>query len=417
MATIEVEILTEDAMEEDIYRAYWLLRDDGETWARTITELRTEYDLKQRELTRIVQECGTAVSPELTCPDCQWPFILKSRTHYAELSRTTASRCTACKQAIDEARVLAEQERDAQRRSALEDRYGVAQTSRDLEPEDLSLTQAIGLFTLMSDPAVEQTGRTAPTSQWPKDRPWAHPRLADTLERELVRSGTLRAHPESPIEAFSWEEEEPNGFYPTEVSYWFDGTGTTAKNANVLVNKLTKVFREGPWPEQWLSEWPDLWDRLVLADASVYLDMKLREHRLEMKQGDGTLTALTDALATYSLGQVYNFIYRATKDSAAYYQRGGVNIRQAANSTVGRITAAVGRARASKWDMKPYGRVWNLPLTAMGEVFFTTVMWLPDMMAVRRQDVAPPPHAWSDPVANDQSDEPSESDGIEDPPF
>lgn len=121
--------------------------------------------------------------------------------------------------------------------------------------------------------------------------------------------------------------------------------------------------------------------------------MKLGEHNLEMKQGEGTLTGLVDALATFSLGQVFNFIYRATKDSAAYYQRGGMNKRQAANSTVGRISAAADRARANGWEIKSFGRPWTLPLSAIGETFFSKVMWQADMMPVVRRDAIASPHA------------------------
>lgn len=161
-----------------------------------------------------------------------------------------------------------------------------------------------------------------------------------------------------------------------------------------LLTQLNRVFREGPWPSPWLDQWRDLWDELALAYASAYLDMKLSEHHLEMKQGEGTQAALADALATFSLGQVFNFIYRATKDSAAYYQRGGVTKRQAANSTVGRISGSADRARAEGWEVKSFSRPWNLPLSAIGETFFSKVMWQADMMQVVAEGARPPIHAW-----------------------
>ncbi|MFJ5294455.1 hypothetical protein [Streptomyces sp. NPDC088348] len=140
---------------------------------------------------------------------------------------------------------------------------------------------------------------------------------------------------------------------------------------------------------------PTPWDELALSYAGRYLDMKLSEHHLSMKQGDGTRAALSDALATFTLGQVFNFIYRATKDSAAYYQRGGVTKPQAANSTVGRISSAADRARANGWEIKSFGRPWNLPLSAMGEIFFSKVMWQPDMLQVAAKDAHPPAHAYA----------------------
>jgi hypothetical protein len=172
-----------------------------------------------------------------------------------------------------------------------------------------------------------------------------------------------------------------------------------------LLNELNRVFREGPWPTAWLNQWRDLWEELAVAQAGAYLDMKLREHHLEMKQGDGTRAALADALATFSLGQVFNFIYRAAKDSAAYYQRGGVNKMQAANSTIGRIGASADRARANGWDVKSFGLPWNLPFSALAETFFSKVMWQADAMAVAMRDAQPPVHAWPTEEAADNSSE------------
>ena len=85
----------------------------------------------------------------------------------------------------------------------------------------------------------------------------------------------------------------------------------------------------------------------------------------------------------------------ATRDAAAYYQRGGVSKQQAANSTVTRIAGAASRARAEKWSVSCYKRPWTLPLTAIGEAFFTTGMWQGDMVSVVRRDAAPPRHAWA----------------------
>ncbi|MDT0459583.1 hypothetical protein RM550_28365 [Streptomyces sp. DSM 41527] len=410
MARIDLAIYTEDPDEADVLRAYWTLADDGETWAQTVAAVREKWSLKQQQLTQIIQACGTAHLPEVRCPQCGEVPWATGRKHFTELIRQGNALCDSCRAVAQVEREKAAEEVAAKQRTELLKAFPV-RCDGDLTPDDLSLFDAVALHTLFSDPAVEDAGTTTPTNIWPEERPWAPGSVRYDFERRLVRSEpvAIRAHPDSHADAFAWEGDAPTGsFYLGKVSYYLLGAADDlAARPPRLVGALNQVLREGPWPESWLGQWPDLWNELALADAQAYLDMKLGEHRLEMKQGEGTRTALADALATFSVGQVFNFIYRATKDSAAYYQRGGVNKRQAANSTVGRISAAADRARASGWEIKSFGRPWNLPLSAIGEVFFSKVMWQADMMQVAVGAAHPPSHAWGDGQPDASADEPT----------
>lgn len=403
MGRIDLAIYTEDPDQAAVLRAYWRLADDGETWEQTVASIRETWGLKQQELTLLVQACGTAHLPEVTCPQCGEARWATGRKHFTELIRQGNALCDSCRAVAQAEREKAAKEAEAKRRTELLKAFPVC-CDGDLTPDDLSLFDAVALHALFSDPAVEDAGITTPTNIWPKERRWAPGSVRYDFERRLVRSEpvTIMAHPDSHADAFAWEGDAPTGsFYLGDVSYYLLGVADDlAARPPRLVGALNQVFREGPWPESWLGQWRDLWNELTLADAQAYLDMKLGEHHLEMKQGDGTRTALADALATFSVGQVFNFIYRATKDSAAYYQRGGVNKRQAANSTVGRISAAADRARASGWEVKSFGRPWNLPLSAIGEVFFSKVMWQADMMPVAMDAAHPPLHSWPEPQSD-----------------
>ena len=391
--TIDVSIRTEDETEAAVCQAYWRQADDG-SWAQTIADVRRDYHLTQAQIGRIIEGC-TASSDALRCPECKQRYVLKTRTHFGELSRSSGPRCSSCQAAIEEAKRDAARAERERRAEIIADEYTIYDSGTVVRPEDLLLSEAVALHALLSDPAMEDQGFATPIEGWPKERPFATPPAHIELLRALVQQSLLFAHPDSSTAAFAWDGEKQAGFYLDQAGFYVRGTGPTAKRAYNLVEELTTVFREGPWPKQWLTGWADLWDQLALADASVYLDRKLTEHRLTLNQGDGTMTALKDALASFSLGQVYNIIFRAARDSAAYYQRGGINMRQAANSTVGRITASTGRARANDWDLKPFRRDWHQPLSAVGETFFTSVMWIPDMMTVARRDAQAPRHAFS----------------------
>ena len=396
MATIQIELFTDDPDQVAALRAYWDLAEDGQ-WAATVTAVRQQFGLTNREMQRIVQEAGQASVPEVTCPDCGTPWEVTSRSHYSDLIRRGNTACAACQAVAHQARLAAARELDVRQRAALKEAFPVY-SDAEVEVDQLTLAQAVMLHALFSDPAVEDQGLTTPTDIWPKELPWAPSSLRYDYERSLLhaRPPVILAHPNSHVSAFVWKDGEPDGtFYLGRVNYYLLGPEDNLPDrAPRLIDDLNRTFREGPWPEAWLQQWRDLWNELTLAYAATYLDMKLGEHHLEMKQGDGTKTALADALATFSLGQVFNFIYRAAKDSAAYYQRGGVNKRQAANSTVGRISASADRARANGWEIKSFGMPWNLPLSAVGQVFFDKVMWVPDMMGVPANTAHPPPHAW-----------------------
>ncbi|MFE1230596.1 hypothetical protein [Streptomyces sp. NPDC058745] len=397
MASIDLEIFSDDPTEVAALQAYWRLADDGETWTQTVAAIRSEFGLTQQQMTKLVREGADARLPDVACPDCREPAVASSRTNVAELRRLGNVRCASCKSAaqVEQARVA--KERAAARRQVLAETFPVHRTDT-VNPEELTLFTAVALHALFSDPAVEDAGLTTPTNIWPKERPWAPARLRYEFERRLLHSEipVMRVHPDSHADAFVWEETTPKGtFYLGAASYYLLGPESALQSRPAWpLQALNRIFREGPWPEAWLGQWRALWDELVLAQASAYLDMKLREHHLEMKQGDGTMAALGDALAMFSLGQVFNFIYRAAKDSAAYYQRGGVNKAQAANSTVGRISASADRARANGWEIKPFGMPWNLPMSAIGETFFSKVMWQADMMQVVGREAHPPAHAW-----------------------
>lgn len=396
MAQIGLELYTDVPEEAAAIKAYWRLAEDGETWEQTVAEVRAAFGLKPQELTRLVQAGAAAAIIDLVCADCGGSTDVANRTQFASLIRQGNIVCSTCQLAAQQEREEAQRQAAKQRRDALLQRFPIRSTDA-LTVDSLSLFQAVALHAMFSDPAVEDAGLTTPTSIWPKDRRWAPDNRLYDFERRLLNAEhrTVAVHPESHPDAFVWKDDAPDGsYYLGQASYYLYGPEDDLSSRSPrLLHELNQSFREGPWPSQWHGQWRDLWDELTLSYASSYLDMKLGEHNLEMKQGEGTLTALADALATFSLGQVFNFIYRATKDSAAYYQRGGVNRRQAANSTVGRISAAADRARANGWEIKSFGRPWTLPLSAIGETFFSKVMWQADMMPVAARDATSPPHA------------------------
>jgi SEC-C motif len=208
--------------------------------------------------------------------------------------------------------------------------------------------------------------------------------------RSLYDKKILKIHPESPMDAFEWEDDKPVRFYFSRVSYYLTGSGDTGGRTRQAVDALTATFRDGPWPEAWISSWPEVWRELAVAECVAYLLLRLREHDLPFTAGEKTVAVMEDTLKTFSIGQAYNFIWRAARDAAAYMVRERVPAARAANSTVGNIQRAMERARAEGWDVKAYNRDWRLPVSAISHTFFTVAMQVPDFMSIRLRDASLP---------------------------
>jgi hypothetical protein len=84
-------------------------------------------------------------------------------------------------------------------------------------------------------------------------------------------------------------------------------------------------------------------------------------------------------LEEYSVAQAYNFIWRAAKDAAAFYQRGGVNKQYAANTVVRAIQRQAERALSEGWEVKAYRRDFRCPQSMIGQILFDTCLQIGDV--------------------------------------
>jgi len=85
--------------------------------------------------------------------------------------------------------------------------------------------------------------------------------------------------------------------------------------------------------------------------------------------GEKTRHVVANAINDFSIGQVYSFIWRASKDAAAFYVRERVTKTHAANTVVGAIERSAERAVANGWDVKDYRRDRRVPETPLVQVF------------------------------------------------
>src|SRR5262249_52948054 len=145
-----------------------------------------------------------------------------------------------------------------------------------------------------------------------------------------------------------------------------------------FLEELEELLTSDDWPANWHADSEELHRIVALQECLQYMRLIMREHGFEPKIGEKTLLVLKTALANFSIGQVYNFLWRAARDAAAFYVREGISKAHAANIVPGSIQRMAERARAEGWQVKTYRRDFRAPQSQLSQVLFTMALQLPD---------------------------------------
>jgi hypothetical protein len=97
-------------------------------------------------------------------------------------------------------------------------------------------------------------------------------------------------------------------------------------------------------------------------------------YQLPFTPGLKTIALFESLLAHWSVAQTYNFIWRGSKEAAAYSTQVGVTRPNAANTVINWIQQKADRARADNWVIHPYRRDTRRPQTIVSKVLFDTVL-------------------------------------------
>jgi hypothetical protein len=179
----------------------------------------------------------------------------------------------------------------------------------------------------------------------------------------------IAPHPGSSLDAFGWEAEEPTRFLLDKV-YWLVPNEGIAQQLDYLETRLEQACMD----TRCAPEIHDLWLEIGIEEVLEYLDCALRDHRLDFTPGDKTRLVITSALEWFSVGQIFTFVWRAAKDAAAYYARGNVDKRRAANTVVGSIQRQAERAHAEGWPVRQAWRDRRCPQSELSRLFSTRLL-------------------------------------------
>jgi hypothetical protein len=232
------------------------------------------------------------------------------------------------------------------------------------------------------------------------------------LDEEIFTGTTLKYslvfHPDSPIESLIVEDGVITKYYHCRVFWHMPRLGDHVNNPAALSIALERFFREKRWIQlptklskyiedenderdeetrirknkmkyrtQRTQEALDLWKKVALHECLEYLDICMEEHHFSFSPGQKTIQIIENGLETFSAAQMWNFIWSAVKNAAAYYQREYRNIskKQAANSVVGNIQKNFSRAIADGWQVKGYRRYEStMPRSFVSQVLYDVVL-------------------------------------------
>ena len=345
-----------------------------------LADLAERHGRKSHEIARVVRDNAVARSTETSCASCGdgMPYASRAefqqrRGWYRGWNREYV--CEPC--AVEHARARAREaeERSREQHEALATWFGIPDGGT-LDAADLPFAQAVALLSVVRVGASEDLSEIAPAESW--TAPLAPTRdLDQEILKELFDGRVLAISDASPVNAFEWEGLDPERFYRNKVR-WRVTDGARAVSIAAVAAELEGRFRDGEWPDHWQPEVHVLWLKLALHECLRYLGLGLADHGLQKRVGEKTVAVLTNALHDFSIGQVYNFIWRAVRDAAAYYMRGGVAKQQAANTVVRAIERSAEQALVNGWDVKMYRRDWRAPESVISQTFAGIVTGLGD---------------------------------------
>lgn len=370
--SLQLSLFTKDQQVIDLCIQYWQL-DADDSFLYKVSDLDLPQEVSLHSIASFVRENCNAYDPEITCTDCGEAYSYKSRSDYEQhLRQQSEWMCEECQQARIEYKRALQKAAEDEKQSLIQRTYGANQRIPIVVHKSISFREAVSLLALLRLNASEDLSMIHPVD--PTNGVYAPTTdLAINLLKLLHKSNLIKVHPSSPLNAF---DADINTFYLFRVKWWspIDENGNTAG----IINDVESIFRNRSWPIEWYDDAYRFWCEIALHECLQYLQMCLVEHGFEFTAGDKTKQMFDNVLKSYSISQVYSFIWRAAKDAAAYYMRDRVSKAQAANSVVGSIQRMADKASAAKWDIDYYRRDRRSPESMVSHVMYHVALALGD---------------------------------------
>lgn len=369
---IELKFNTNNEAIIELCKQYWQI-DSELNFIHTVSSLAKKYALSSNDVSKKVKQSCIAFFTEDRCFQCESPHPYKSRSDFQKWVKykTKTRLCDDCITKEHEAERRKHLEILEQRKKYISEEFALKEYEL-IDLNALSFDSAIYLLTFIRALGSENFITYGPLNT-------ANIQIAPREDfcyeiiKHLYRNRFIVVHPSSPVDAFEFKDDGQLLLILNKI-VWTLSIGKNIDDIKNIFFELERIFREKYWPDHWQYQYLSLWQKVALEECLEYLNLVLTEHGLPFTPGDKTRSVLTNLLEEYSVGQVYNLIWSAGKDAAAFYLREKVSKTHAANTVVGNIQRRGERARAEGWSVKAFRRDWRCPESIISQVLFNTAL-------------------------------------------
>lgn len=188
--------------------------------------------------------------------------------------------------------------------------------------------------------------------------------MAENIIATLIRSGWLRFDEKNPENCFTIEDKAIASYKVFKMRYRLNVTN----EFSLFSQMLSPDFSNANEFDLFLMhvQWRDI----AIEECLEYLEYQLEQYNLNGTVGQKTEHVIWEALKHFSTSQVFNFIWGSVKDAAAYYQKDRITKQHAVNSIPNKIQKRFENALAEDYDIKPFGRDYNLPQSKIADVLY-----------------------------------------------
>lgn len=357
---MKLTLLTDNETYIAICTEYWGKNKAG-GFSKTVSAIAKQFNTTTAEITKIIKRYCIAVSDDASCVVCGKEYPFKSRADYSDNAFIEPWTCNACKT----------QEADAlwNKKYACISILAEQSLARSIDPHTLSARQMICLAALIRFGSDEEFSKILPYDTVRNIELTPSKKYDRVILEELYEASLIIVSPDSDLNRISLNENGGFSFYLTEVELLLPNPNPKGFVAAIEENLSTKEFRDSFETEIELFA-----KEIALQECLSYLTHVLGEHQLQYSPGEKTFLVLNKGLERYSVAQMYNFIWRAVKDAAAFYVRNRVSRDHAAKTVVANIERQIERSISNEWNVTAYRRNFDYPQSVLSRVLFNSVL-------------------------------------------
>ncbi|MDD3597533.1 hypothetical protein [Sulfuricurvum sp.] len=198
---------------------------------------------------------------------------------------------------------------------------------------------------------------------------------SETFMRKIISSlkmdNWIRFSEQTGLNSFNVENGKLDSYYALKSTFELNLEADEEAISELLNPEI--IFTENDYFDAM-----ELWKDIAYYECLEYLYFKMEEYRLPDNIGPKTENIIVEGLKYFSVSQMFNHIWAATKDAAAQSVKREITKKHATNMIAGTLQRRIERSVAEKWDIKPYSRDFNLPQSIIADLLYNRILQIGD---------------------------------------